>query len=355
MDKQGGPVSSPEVPPLATWPDRDLVVAFKGGVPDAYDEMYRRYSARVQLVCRRMLGNTEDAREATQETFLKAYTALPRFNGEYRLGAWLARIAANVCVDQIRRRGRSALSTPLTDQHEIVATDAGPEDVVVQDLPAQRALDQLQPLHARALRLRNLQGLSHKEIAEQLSLSPLQVKALLHRARISFKRVWEDASGWALAPLFGIRSFLHHSTKDVGGVTPVPMWSQVAVPLLAEKVTASAMVVAIAISGAVASPSTAGSVPDAASNTFAEADRRASLVLPAHDVERPADVREEGLTDKVASLIEEVRAVTDDDKKKERRRNRDDRDDEDGIPTDPDRASSQIVRHVNDTLEDVVP
>ena len=74
--------------------DRELVIAFKAGDPDAYDEMYRRYSARVGSVCRRMLTNREDAQEATQETFLKAYLALPEFNGNYRLGAWLGRIAS---------------------------------------------------------------------------------------------------------------------------------------------------------------------------------------------------------------------------------------------------------------------
>ena len=355
MDKVGDRTSSPLVP-LSSWLDRDLVVAFKGGVPDAYDEMYRRYSVRVYQVCRRMLGSTEDAREATQETFLKAYTGLPRFNGEYRLGAWLARIAANVSVDMIRRRGRTAASTPLTEQHEAVATDAGPEDVVVQDVPALRALDHMQPLHAQALRLRNLQGMSHKEIAEQLSLSPLQVKALLHRARVSFKRVWEEASGWALAPLFGVRSFLHQSAKDAGGVAPLPLWSQVAAPLLAEKVAASAMVVAIAISGAVAAPSgTNTHTSVAGSDTFAAIDRTAWVALPNTHEHRVSEASDRGVLDKVTGLLDEVRKAADDDDKRERRGNRGEKDEEDGIPTDPDKASSQVVGEVNDTLDDVLP
>jgi RNA polymerase sigma-70 factor (ECF subfamily) len=347
-------VSSPAVP-LDAWPDRDLVVAFKGGVPDAYDEMYRRYSARVYQVCRRMLGSTEDAREATQETFLKAFTALPRFNGEYRLGAWLARIAANVCVDTIRRRHRTAVSTPLTESHEAVSTDLGPEDVVVQDLPALRALDQMQPLHARALRLRNLQGMSHREIAEQLSLSPIQVKALLHRARVSFKRAWDEASGWALAPLFTMRAFLHQSTKDVGGVAPMPLWSQVAAPLLAEKVTASAMVVAIAISGAVAASSASADRAPAAAEAFAAVDRDASSNLTNGDDQPARAAKDEGIVDKVAALLDDVQEAADGDKKEERRGDQDRREEEEGLPTDPDKASSQVVREVNDTLEDVLP
>ena len=355
MDKVEDRLSSP-VAPLTAWPDRDLVVAFKGGIPDAYDEMYRRYSARVYLVCRRMLGNTEDAREATQETFLKAYTALPRFNGEYRLGAWLARIASNVCVDTIRKRGRSAINTPLTDYHETLATEAGPEDVVVPDIPALRALDQMQPLHAQALRLRNLQGMSHREIAEQLSLSPHQVKALLHRARASFKRVWDEASGWALAPLLGIRSFLHQSTKDVGGVAPVPLWSQVAAPLLAEKVAASAMVVAIAISGAAAAPSvSSGPLSAPATDSFTAIDRGASLMVPQPDAQSEREPNDEGITGKLSGLLADVRQTAEGEDKKESRGNRGERDEEEGLSTDPGKASSQVVGEVNDALEDVLP
>jgi RNA polymerase sigma-70 factor (ECF subfamily) len=303
-----------------------------------------------------MLGSTEDAREATQETFLKAFTALPRFNGEYRLGAWLARIAANVCVDTIRRRQRTAISTPLTERHEAISTDLGPEDVVVQDVPALRALDQMQPLHARALRLRNLHGMSHREIAEQLSLSPLQVKALLHRARVSFKRVWDEASGWALSPLLTMRAFLHQSTKDVGGVAPMPLWSQVAAPLLAEKVTASAMVVAIAISGAVAAtPASADRGPAAAVGAFAALDRDASSNLTNRDEGAARRAKDEGIVDNVAGLLDDVQKAADGHKKEERRGDEDRREEEEGLPTDPDKASSQVVREVNDTLEEVLP
>ena len=112
--------------PFRAMEDRDLVIAFKAGDPDAYDEMYRRYSARVGGVCRRMLTNREDAQEAVQETFLKAYLALPEFNGNYRLGAWLGRIASNVCVDQLRARARSASLVPLQADAGVLAVESSP-------------------------------------------------------------------------------------------------------------------------------------------------------------------------------------------------------------------------------------
>lgn len=343
---------------LQAWPDKDLVVAFKGGVPGAYEEMYRRYSDRVNHVCRRMLGSSEDAREAAQETFLKAYLALPRFNGQYRLGAWLARIASNVCVDHIRRRGRTAAVTPLTASHEGAQVELGPEDVVVRDIPALSTLEDLQPLHARALDLRNLQGFSHKEIADQLHMSPVQVKALLHRARMSFKRAWENASGWALAPLVGIRSILHHSSKDASGISAqVPAWTQAATPMMAERMAASAMVVAIALSGTGTTPETTPPprtpVASAPSSPFARAEARTTSAAPDHRT--TVHTRDKTLVAKVDGLLDQVRDTAEQKAKPKRERNKDHHQGGGHVgPASPDRASQKLMKKVNQMAEDIL-
>src|SRR5688500_9712162 len=132
--------------------DRDLVVAFQQGRQDAYAEIYRLYAPRIRRVCSRMLKNPQDVEEATQEAFLKAYQALGRFNGQYQLGAWLSRIASNVCLDHIRARSRSAVQVTLSDEHEAAGTERGPEDIVVGGHPrVQEAIAEIQPLHAQAL------------------------------------------------------------------------------------------------------------------------------------------------------------------------------------------------------------
>ena len=230
--------------------DRDLVIAFKAGDPDAYDEMYRRYSARVGGVCRRMLANREDAQEAVQETFLKAYLALPEFNGNYRLGAWLGRIASNVCVDVLRARSRAANVVPLHTDASILATEDGPEQLVVGDGPeVGEQMGELQPLHARALVLRGVEGLSHREIAGRLSMTPAQVKALLHRARRSFKRGWDDAKGWALAPLALLRDTARQLRTASQTGSQLAGATATVSPMLAERVATSAVIVAVALSG----------------------------------------------------------------------------------------------------------
>lgn len=268
--------------------DRELVIAFKAGDPDAYDEMYRRYSGRVGGVCRRMLANREDAQEAVQETFLKAYLALPEFNGNYRLGAWLGRIASNVCVDLLRARARAANVVPLHAEASALAVEEGPEETVIGDGPeiAQKIGD-LQPLHARALVLRGVEGLSHREIAGRLSMTPAQVKALLHRARRSFKRGWDEAKGWALAPLVVFRATARQLRAASQTGSQLAGATATVSPLLAERVAASAVIVAVALSGL---PSTSVDDPD----DVARRPRRAvttewEMTSPRVSIERAPD------------------------------------------------------------------
>lgn len=239
--------------------DRALVLAFKGGDEEAYELIFKRYHARVHGICRRMLGTPADAEEATQETFLKAYQALPRFNGNFYLGAWLSRIAANVCVDHIRRKARTNLVALPEDRDDLI-TEQSPEEIVVGDHPRlENAIRSIQPLHASALALRTLEGLSHEEIAGHLHMTLPQVKALLHRARNSLRRAWDKAEGWAWAPLLGLRTVMDdRATADAGRLASV---SPSAAPFLMERVAASAMIVAAALSGLPTSPEASEPVP----------------------------------------------------------------------------------------------
>ncbi|HEX2058381.1 MAG TPA: RNA polymerase sigma factor [Actinomycetota bacterium] len=233
--------------------DRELVLAFQQGSRDAYEEIYRLYAPKIRRVCARMLSNPQDVDEAAQETFLKAYQALGRFNGQYQLGAWLSRIASNVCLDHIRARSRNGAQVSLSDDHEAAGTERGPEDIVVGDDPRiQEAIAEIQPLHAQALKLRALGGLSHREMAGELHMTPAQVKALLHRARSSFRRAWDKAEGWALAPVVAVRNLFSNRASEASSnfVGLTPTFS----PLLAERVAASAVIVAVALSGAPTQP-----------------------------------------------------------------------------------------------------
>lgn len=228
--------------------DKDLVVAYQAGERDAYDAIYNRHRDRVRRICYRMLGNTADAEEAVQETFLRTYKALGRFNGQYQLGAWVSRIASNVCLDQLRLRGRTVKTQGVDDEVlELEATGKLPDLVVEQQIDVAESLKGIQPLHARALMLRAVAGLSHQEIAGELEMTPEQVKSLLHRARSSFRRVWDEASGWVLAPL-GLRLPFSKKETPSGDGLNLLATSPVTTSML-ERVATSAVIAALALPG----------------------------------------------------------------------------------------------------------
>jgi RNA polymerase sigma-70 factor (ECF subfamily) len=182
--------------PPASLDDKEMALAFQRGEKDAYQAIHERYEERVHRVCRRMLGRREDAQEAAQETFIRVYTALGKFNGRYQLGAWITRIATNVCLDQIRARSRRPVdSVPIEDlELEVFAGDAAdPETVTVRNAESRRVrkvLLGLPPMHRAAIVLRDFEGLSYAEVGVALGMTECQVKALIHRARKGFRRSW---------------------------------------------------------------------------------------------------------------------------------------------------------------------
>ena len=233
-------------PGPATRPDRELVLAFQAGDDAAYAELYHRHRDRVARVCHRFLRNRTDAEEAIQETFLKAFQALPRFNGQYQVGAWLGRIASNVCVDHLRSKSRSHLVALPADDVSVVY-EKGPEEILIGDHPEiDEAISGITTLHADALKMRAVDGLSHVEIAGRLDMTPAQVKALLHRARLSFRRAWDKAQGWLLAPLVKVRSL---DRSEMSGATSNLAVLSTHAPALAEKAAASVLIVMVALAG----------------------------------------------------------------------------------------------------------
>lgn len=192
--------------------DRLLVLDFQAGNPQAFVEIHRRYGALARHVCQRFLPNQPDAEEAFQETMIRVFQGLYRFNGRYALQPWIARIAKNVSLDILRghaRRPKTDDSAPLSDELPVHGDEA---DEIVERL-VQRdtvlaVLSDLPERHRRALILRELEGRSHREVAQEMEISTSQAKALIHRAKGSFRRRWLEKvadrggmMGIALLPL----------------------------------------------------------------------------------------------------------------------------------------------------------
>ena len=187
--------------------DKELTLAFQQGQKGAYQDIYDRHADRVHGVCRRMLPNPEDAKEAAQESFLRVYSALGRFNGRYQLRAWITRIATNVCVDMIRNNSRRPMDVVELDELREIRLDqhpsSDPEEMVIRNAEGRqvrRTLNALPPLQRAAIVLRDFEGLSYEDVAISLDISECQAKALIYRARQNFKRSWSVRVLSALFP-----------------------------------------------------------------------------------------------------------------------------------------------------------
>ncbi len=255
--------------------DRELVLAFQAGEIDAYSDIFVKYRRLVAQICYRILENRDDAEEAVQETMLRVYRGLPRFNGRYQLQAWVARIATNVALDQVRARQRRPLSdSPLEPDRETGALNVAPDHEPPDELErlldredVRSVLGEIPDHHRDALVLREFEGRSHEEIGDALGVSPAQAKALIHRAKKSFRRAWgEDGERRgiaAFAPILlavfrlpGLRRLAGSAREVVANasatatqvavnVTAAPAAVQTSMSV-ADKVTAAALTVIVA-------------------------------------------------------------------------------------------------------------
>ena len=166
--------------------DEGLVERARRGDVDAFEQLYRLHAGRVYALCLRLAADPVVARELTQDTFVRAWEALPRFRADASLTTWLHRIAVNAMLE--RRRGerrRSARVTLVDDEEDGEAAIAGvvvaPDVATAIDL--QRAIAALPPGVRRAFVLHDVEGYTHEEIATMTGLAAGTLRAQLHRAR----------------------------------------------------------------------------------------------------------------------------------------------------------------------------
>ncbi|BBL79190.1 sigma-24 (FecI-like protein) [Rubrobacter xylanophilus] len=154
----------------------------------AFSELVRRHQAAVYRVCYRVLGDPEDARDAAQEAFVRCFTKLGSFEGRSSFKTWMLRLAINVSLNERKSRGR-----PLPPElREAPADPSGPEDDLVRKEAAERvhrALRLLQPNHRAAVVLRDLEGMSHAEVAETLGVPEATARSWAYRGRLRLKEL----------------------------------------------------------------------------------------------------------------------------------------------------------------------
>ncbi len=176
---------------------------------DATQDLYERYSAQIFGFCVNKLGSRDEAEDALQSTFLNAHRALQRGVKPEAELAWLFKIAHNVCLTRhrsTRRRGRVESPSDFAAVQDVVAAPSqeSPEEL----MRLTESLEHMPESQRRAILLREWQGLSYHEIADELELSQSAVETLIFRARRNLAANLEseaEAAGRALAHAQGAR------------------------------------------------------------------------------------------------------------------------------------------------------
>src|SRR5437764_3696585 len=172
-----------------------VIRAARDGDERAFEEIMLASERRVALLAWRILGDAEEVKEATQETFLRVFRHLRRFDERQDFFGWLFRIAVNVCRDIEKRRRRRWIFAPF-DRALSIASDhrSADETIAANDDAAMlsRAIDALPPKERLAVILREVEELSTEEVAAILGSSPATVRVQVSKARAKL-RVWIEA------------------------------------------------------------------------------------------------------------------------------------------------------------------
>jgi len=165
----------------------ELVGEAQRGDRTAFEELVRRTYVDTYTLAMRLTGNEEDARDVVQEAYLRAWKGIRRFRGDSAFTTWMYRITANASYTLVERRRRRR-TTQLDDVDDPIdrRLDAQPDRLAESSAGLEHlsaALDQLPPSLRTLVILKDVYGLSHEAIAEELGISVAAAKVRLHRGR----------------------------------------------------------------------------------------------------------------------------------------------------------------------------
>ena len=160
---------------------------------EGFSRLVEKYQGAVYNLCYRMLGDHYEAEDAAQETFLRAYRSISRYDRERSFSTWLLSIAAHYCIDQIRRRRMSLVPLDGLPYKEFMDIIPNPEASLVLNEDQQQVrtlLNELTPIDRAAVVMRYWFDFTYEEIGEALNLTLSAVKSRLHRARRELAQTW---------------------------------------------------------------------------------------------------------------------------------------------------------------------
>ncbi|MBZ5628946.1 MAG: sigma-70 family RNA polymerase sigma factor [Acidobacteriia bacterium] len=174
--------------------EADAIERAKQGDAESFAGLYALHKRRVYSLCLRMTGNTAEAEDLTQEAFLQLYRKIVTFRGESAFSTWLHRLAVNVVLMRLRKKGLPEVS--LEESLEPQQEDGPRKDIGARDnmlagsidrLNLERAIESLPPGYRIIFVLHDIEGYEHNEIAEMMGCSIGNSKSQLHKARMKLR------------------------------------------------------------------------------------------------------------------------------------------------------------------------
>jgi len=177
----------------------ELVARAKAGDREAFNELVRGSYQLVYALALRLTGNEQDAADVVQDTYVRAFRGLRKFREDARFSTWLHRITANTAFTLRERRKRHA-HRDLDDINDLLddSLEADPAQVAESGALRDRLVEALNALPSRlrsVVVLRDVHGMSHREIADELDITESAAKVRLHRARAKLRDVLSRDAG----------------------------------------------------------------------------------------------------------------------------------------------------------------
>ncbi len=184
---------------MESWDDARLISESLSGRSAAFGILVRRYQDRLYNTVYRLLGNSEDAQDVVQESFISAYQSLDSFKGDAKFFTWLYRIAMNAAIS-LKRKKKATVSLETGSKHDLAidpldqSLDNQPGDAMERQEEEDRlqaALDKLSPEHKSVIVLKDIEDMKYEEIAEVLEVPIGTIRSRLHRARLELRDLLE--------------------------------------------------------------------------------------------------------------------------------------------------------------------
>lgn len=168
--------------------DNELVQECLGGNNEAFSELITRYKRLVYSVAYKFSRDNEEVNDMAQDTFIKIYKSLSKYDSQYKFSTWSVKVATNICLDHVRRKKLNSVS--LEEIENFTGSSNSPEEYYLRKEHSQmlrEAIDELPEIYRIPIVMYHQKGMSYREIAESLGKPMSIIKNRIFRARHALK------------------------------------------------------------------------------------------------------------------------------------------------------------------------